>query len=233
MSRRHLEANDAAFFSKRLPASLQWRIFSDFERTAVCLDIETNGLSAEQGIITTIAAYDGDGISYYIQGHNLDDFIEDIKKYNVIITYNGKCFDIPYIERYFGIRLPHGHIDLRYVLAGLGCKGGLKACERRFGVDRGDLAGLDGAFAVLLWDDYVSRGNVAALETLLAYNIADAVNLQSLMILAVNELVRSTPFEFRYFREVPHSRKNPFRPDAGTIDRLKRYFISNRYDWFS
>jgi uncharacterized protein YprB with RNaseH-like and TPR domain len=52
--------------------------------------------------------------------------------------YNGKTFDVPFIEKYFGIRMNHAHIDLRYVLKSLGYAGGLKRCEKALGLDRGE-----------------------------------------------------------------------------------------------
>ena len=68
------------------------------------MDIETTGLDRYFNDITTIALYNGKSIQTYVQGQNLEDFIEDIQKYNVIVTYNGKCFDIPFIEYFFNIR---------------------------------------------------------------------------------------------------------------------------------
>jgi hypothetical protein len=125
-----------------------------------------------------------------VQGQNLDDFIEDIQKYKVIVSYNGKSFDIPFIEHFFNIRLDHAHIDLRYVFYSLGFKGGLKGCERQLGMDRGDLRDIDGFFAVLLWDEYQRTGDQKALETLLAYNIQDTVTLENLMVTAYNMKLR-------------------------------------------
>ena len=88
---------------------------------------------------------------------NLDDFVNDIEKYQVIVSYNGKSFDIPFLERFFRIRLHHAQIDLRYVLARLGVKGGLKGCEKQLGLHRGNLDGVDGYFAVLLWHRYCRK----------------------------------------------------------------------------
>jgi uncharacterized protein YprB with RNaseH-like and TPR domain len=44
----------------------------------------------------------------------------------------------------------HIQIDLRYILKSMGFKGGLKGCEKQLGMDRGDLAGVDGLLAVYL-----------------------------------------------------------------------------------
>ena len=163
------------------------------------MDIETTGLDRYFNDITTIALYNGKSIQTYVQGQNLEDFIEDIQKYKVIVTYNGKCFDIPFIEHFFNIRLDHAHIDLRYILYSLGFRGGLKGCERQLGMDRGDLRDIDGFFAVLLWDEYQRTGDQKALETLLAYNIQDTVTLENLMVTAYNMKLRETPFYEYHF----------------------------------
>ena len=68
---------------------------------------------------------------------NLKDFIEDIQKYKVIVSYNGKSFDIPFIEHFFNIRLDHAHIDLRYILHSLGFRGGLKGMRTTAGDEQG------------------------------------------------------------------------------------------------
>ena len=51
------------------------------------------------------------------------------------------------------------HIDLRYLLKSLGYTGGLKGCEKKAGIDRGELDGVNGYFAVLLWQDYQRNRN--------------------------------------------------------------------------
>ena len=177
--------------------------------------------------ITTIALYDGNSINYYVNGHNLYDFLNQIDQYNVIVTYNGKCFDVPFIENYFGIKLNHAHIDLRYILASLGYKGGLKSCESQLEINRGDLKDIDGFFAPLLWYDYKKNRNEKALETLLAYNIQDVLNLENLMVIAYNLKIKDTPF---YGNQLP----DPVLPeilfdvDIKTIERIKN---DMRADW--
>jgi hypothetical protein len=138
-SRRHLEGCNPSYFSNLLPSNQCWRLFPEFRDSTVYLDIETTGLDRHFNEITTIALYDGQAIKTYVQGQNLDDFIEDIQKYKVIVSYNGKSFDVPFIEHHFNIRLDQAHIDLRYVLSSLGFSGGLKGCERQLDMDRGDL----------------------------------------------------------------------------------------------
>ena len=221
-SRQHLDGCNPIYFSKLLPSNQCWRMFPEFRETTVYLDIETTGLDRFYNTITTIALYDGQSIKTYVQGDNLDDFVEDIQQYNVIVSYNGKSFDIPFLEHYFDIRLGQAHIDLRYVLSSLGFRGGLKGCERQLGMDRGDLRDVDGFFAVLLWDEYQRTGDQKALDTLLAYNIQDTINLENLMVTAYNLKVKSTPFYDTHLIADSLPPANPFRADLETVDKIKR-----------
>src|SRR5262249_48058816 len=157
------------YFADKLPPNQHWRLYWDFHESCAFVDIETTGLSSFDEI-TTIALYDGQTVRYYVNGENLDQFSSDILDYSLLITYSGKSFDVPFIQRHFNIRVPQAHIDVRYPLQSIGLKGGLKACERALGLDRTDLEGLSGEVAPLLWDEYRRRKNVKALETLLAYN---------------------------------------------------------------
>jgi uncharacterized protein len=224
---RHLEYNDPNYFADLLPSKEHWRLFPEFRHSLAYLDIETTGLGYGDSI-TTIALYDGHATHCYIKGDNLADFIRDIERYSLIVTYNGKCFDVPFIERAFKIKMPHAHIDLMYVLRSLGYKGGLKGCERQLGLDRGDLDGVDGFFAVLLWKDFQKNKNVKALETLLAYNIQDVVNLESLLTIAYNKKILETPFYQRNQLAMPAAPDLPFRADEETIKRLQRH---NTFSW--
>lgn len=217
-----LSEGNPAYFDRLMPSHLGWRLFPEFRNTAVYLDIETTGLEPAYAEITTIAMYDGKSIRYYVNGRNLEDFKTDIIKYELIVSYNGKTFDIPFINQYFGIRLNHAHIDLRYVLASLGLMGGLKKCEAALGIDRGDIKGIDGFFAVLLWEDYLKNQSRKSLETLLAYNIEDVVNLEQLMVIAYNMKIKDTPFYKSHRINAPASPVLPFKADRETVERIKR-----------
>ena len=219
-SRRQLDRCNPDFFASRMPAGQQWRLFAAFRDHTAYLDIETTGLEADC-TISTIAVYDGKTTATYVNGQNLDDFIDDIGSYQLLVTYNGKCFDVPVIERHFGRRLDQAHIDLRYVLAGLGFKGGLKRCEAQLDMDRGDLDDVDGIFAIVLWKAYLRNRDEQALETLLAYNLQDAINLESLMVTAYNLKVRQTPFDGRLRLPTPETPTNPIAAHRNTIERYR------------
>ena len=214
---------EPSFFTELLAAYDQWRIFPHYRDTTAYIDIETTGLS-ESADITTIALYDGKEVMYFVNGRNLDEFLDHIWNYNVLVSYNGKAFDIPFLERYFKIRLEHAQIDLRYVLARLGFKGGLKGCEKMLGINRGELDGVDGYFAVLLWREYETYNDEKALETLLAYNIDDTVNLEALMVEAYNINVAKTPFNDELMLPHPVQPYLPFRADMECVERIR-----NRY----
>jgi hypothetical protein len=226
LSVRALEERDPLFFTDLMPAGLHWRLFPEFRDSAVFLDIETTGMEAWGAEITSIALYDGRKIRTYVQGRNLDDFCDAIDAYQLLVTYNGKCFDVPFIENYFHIRLDHAHIDLRYVLKRLGYAGGLKRCEKALGIDRGSLDGVDGFFAVLLWQEYREHGNPRALETLLAYNVEDVVNLEALMVAAYNLNVMGTPHASTRVIPPPSAPEVTFQADMPTIETVRRRMFS-------
>ena len=114
--------------------------------------------------------------------------------------------------------MPQGSaIDLRYPLRSLGLNGGLKGCERQLGMARTGLENVDGFLAVLLWREYQLRKNRKALETLLAYNIADTLSLHSLMIHTHNVKLAPTPFSASYFLPQPSLPESPYKADFDTV----------------
>ena len=226
VSKKHINNKNVQFFYKNLPSKEHWRLFGEFRKNIVYLDIETTGLGTLEDEITTIALYDGEKINYYVNGENLNQFKEDIQKYKALVTYNGKTFDIPFIENYFGIRMSHAHLDLRYILRSLGYSGGLKSCERQLGIGRtGSLADVDGFFAVLLWKDYKNKGNEKSLETLLSYNIEDVLNLEFLMVESYNQKIKEVPFPLESIN-VPTMPENPFKIDSSIVARLQNQYYS-------
>jgi uncharacterized protein len=204
----------------QLPAAQRWRIFPHFRHTAAYVDIETTGLSFAHSEITTIALYDGSEVFTYVRGENLHRFAEDIEGYGLLVTYNGAAFDLPMLRRQLGVRLPQPHLDLGPLMHGLGFRGGLKGCERQLGLERGELAGVDGLFAVRLWEEYRRRGDLRLLETLLAYNIEDTVNLEILLVKAYNLKIQDTPFAGSHRLPLPVLPERRFFPDRDLLSRL-------------
>ena len=111
----------------------------------------------------------------------------------MILTFFGTAFDIPVLAKSFpapGLdQLP---LALRVLLRNAGVRGGLKKIEAEFGIARSEeTAGLTGYDAVKLWRAY-ERGRDDALETLVAYNREDVVNLEPLMQIAFDRLREAT-----------------------------------------
>jgi uncharacterized protein len=216
----HLARSNPQHFADLLPANQHWRLFPEFRHTLAYLDIETTGLGYGS-TITTIVLYDGQRIRHYVRGDNLHAFPYDIREYSTVVTYNGKAFDVPFIERCLRIKMPHAHIDLMYVLRSLGYTGGLKGCERQLGLERKELADVDGFFAVLLWQEFTRTKDDRVLETLLAYNATDVVHLEVLMVQAYNLKLHNTPFRTSHQLDAPAVPAIPFSADQATIRRLK------------
>jgi uncharacterized protein YprB with RNaseH-like and TPR domain len=161
-SQKQYDVRNSGYFYEQLPTSCQWRLFADYRDSCAFLDIETTGLGWSD-TITTIALYDGRTIRHYVHGRNLEQFLNDVQAYQLLVTYNGKTFDVPFIERFFRTRLSQAHIDLRHILRSLGIKGGLKACERQLGLNRPGLEEVDGFIGMLLWWEFRRNGNRRAL----------------------------------------------------------------------
>jgi len=224
-SQRRLAAGDAAWFDAKLPAQQKWRLYGLFREQAGYLDIETTGANTAGDHITAIALYQRGKVKTYVHGKNLHHFPADVADCKLLVTFNGKCFDLPFLRRSFGIALDHAHVDLRYVLRGLGVTGGLKACEKHFGLNRGGLDGVDGFDAVLLWRAYRRNGDPAALETLLAYNVEDVLSLEYLGAVAYNQHVALTPFAAEHTVPLPSPAANPYAADPNILAGLReRYF---------
>jgi uncharacterized protein YprB with RNaseH-like and TPR domain len=218
----HYEAGDPAYFAARLPPNQRWRLFPDFRGRCAYLDIETTGLGSVGDHITTVTIYDGGPPRHFVHGENLNSVPDALAPYRLLVTYNGSTFDLPFLERHFRITIEQAHIDLRYVLKSLGLGGGLKNCERRLGVERKGMEAIDGSVAVLLWQEFRRRRDRKALETLLAYNVQDALNLEILMVEAYNRKLDDTPFVGSHRLPVAAPPANPFRVDQEVLRRLLR-----------
>ncbi|MEW6185611.1 MAG: ribonuclease H-like domain-containing protein [Thermodesulfobacteriota bacterium] len=177
---------DLSFFADRLGPGELWRVYDSFKDRAVFLDIETSGGYQGMDEITVIGLYDGQQVRTFINGRNLEEFEEALPADSLLVTFNGSCFDLPYIKRWFRqMSLPAAHIDLRFFLKKIGFQGGLKAVEEQVGLVRDPaVRGLDGFDAVLLWKDF-QWGNEEALERLILYNTMDIVQLKPLLEMGV------------------------------------------------
>lgn len=187
------ENEDYRFLIDKFPNKIHWRAYNELkERRKVCfLDIETTGLDRNGNEITVIGLYNGNDDKFFINGRNLKEFKSEIKNYDMIVSFNGKCFDVPFIERNFqNLKLKNNyfHVDLRYEMKKLGYSGGLKSIERDLGVSRSEeTQGISGYEAVILWKKY-REGDDNALRRLIEYNREDIENLENLMEFSYRKL---------------------------------------------
>jgi uncharacterized protein YprB with RNaseH-like and TPR domain/predicted nuclease with RNAse H fold len=180
---------DAGFFSRLSALGEGWRLFPEFASRCVFLDIETTGLSPVFDTVTMVGLFDGHRYEVFIDGQNLQDLPNRLKKYSVVVTFNGAGFDLRFLRITFpDLELPPIHIDLRWVTRRLGYRGGLKSIEKEFGISRDEsVEDVNGFDATVLWSRYL-RGDRAALQKLVTYNTEDVVHLKAIMEMAYDKL---------------------------------------------
>ena len=150
------------------------------------LDIETTGLSQWDSEITVVGIHlcNGDDTTFVqLVGEDIsaDSILEALTGVDIIYTYNGSRFDLPFIQYRLGINLVamFEHCDLMYDCWQNNLYGGFKAVEQQLGIKR-RLKEVNGFEAIRLWWRYINDYDKKALATLLEYNKEDVVNLKVL-----------------------------------------------------
>jgi len=192
-SRDALRARDSAFFARLSSLGESWRAFPEFRDNCVYLDIETTGLSCVFDTVTVAGMYDGRNYRAFV-GKDLQRLPAELKRYSLVITFNGAGFDLRFLRLMFpDATYPPIHIDLRWVGKKLGMVGGLKEIERQLGITRADgVADVGGFEATVLWSKYLA-GDRAALDRLIEYNAEDVVHLQAIMEIFYDRLRNLQP----------------------------------------
>jgi len=190
---------NAAYFASTIIRREQWRLFDIFKESAVCLDIETNGLMpGSGGYVTVVGLYDGYDYKCYVRGINLtqENLKKELSKYKYLITFYGSVFDIPFLKRSLpDLKFDIPHFDICFGSRRIGFKGGLKKLEVSLGIERDEaVRGLDGYDAVRLWE-HVKQGSNEALDLLKIYNKEDTVNLFKIADITYQRLRLQTGIE--------------------------------------
>lgn len=184
-----LAAADSTFFGETFPDREHWRLYETFREDACFLDIETTGLDRRSHAVTVVSTHRGGGTTTLVRGDDLTRtrLTEALAGASMLVTFNGKRFDVPFLESALGLSIDLPHLDLMYPCRRIGLHGGLKRIERTLGIDRdeADISGLD---AVRLWHAHERHGDDDALETLITYNREDTVNLVDLAETVVDRL---------------------------------------------
>lgn len=186
---KNLEVGNSIYFKEKFPSQSLWRIYENFSEQACFFDIETTGLSPERNKTTTVSFYQAGESKTLIRGQDLtkERLEEELFESKLLVSFNGKRFDAPFLEKNFDLNIQTPHIDLMYPAKRIGLSGGLKKIEKQLQIQR-ELEDIDGREAVRLWKKYEKNGNENALEKLVKYNQYDAVNLQELTEIIVKRL---------------------------------------------
>ncbi len=171
----------------------------------VFLDLETTGL--HRGIIVLLGYMTmGPGerpltcTQLFPRGYDeeapmLGEFLALLRKHPVLVTFNGRSFDAPFLEsrlRFHGWFEPlsYAHVDLLHLSRRL-WRGRLpdfrlQTLERRlFGRRR--LADLPGSEVPRVWEDYERCGELRHLPGIWEHNLRDIATLAELLVRAVGE----------------------------------------------
>ena len=214
-------AKNYNYFLKRLSSSALYRLYPLLKEKTVFLDIETTGIKPEKAHITVIGCYDGVETKVFIYNRNEREFLDYIKKYSIVVTFNGSCFDIPFLEKYFSTKIKCKQIDLRFVLKDLGYTGGLKKIEEDLGLSRGDdMQGVNGYTAVLLWNYYLDTKDETAIDSLVHYNLLDTINLEYLLCFSYNQYASMYNTDKIEYNKLPIIDK--YKPNKKLIDFLHK-----------
>jgi len=189
-ARHALDDGDTATLARGLPSGSLWRLYENVADATCFFDIETTGLDAATNDVTTVSFHRGGDTTTLVQGEDLtrDALAEEFAQSDLLVSFNGKRFDAPFLETNFDLGIETPHLDLMYLCKQLGLSGGLKSIERDLGVAREGVEDVDGREAVRLWKRYDQHEDDAALERLVKYNRLDTQNLQTILDLVADEL---------------------------------------------
>jgi uncharacterized protein YprB with RNaseH-like and TPR domain len=188
--RQALADDNVAFFGERFPSRERWRLYESFRERACFFDIETTGLDAATSVVTTVTLHQNGQTRTLVRGDDLtgEQLEAAFDSADLLVTFNGASFDVPFLESHFDIDLDRPHIDLLPTCRRAGLRGGQDTVEDRLGIDR-SLPDVDGREAVRLWRAH-QRGRDGALERLVEYNREDAENMVPILERVVERLDR-------------------------------------------
>ncbi len=175
-AQKYLLENDPAWFIGKLPQKEMWRLYGHFREESCFLDVEIDS----RGKVVVVGISNYFQTSQFVAGINLgkESLDRELKKYKIIVTFNGAAFDLPKLEKQMGVKAVLPHIDLKPLCVNMGWKGGLKEIEKRLNLKRPPhLYGNP----VELWKAFQASGDREYLELLLEYNREDIENLRGVM----------------------------------------------------
>lgn len=195
-AQKNLSVGNTTFFDEHMPSKTQWRLYNNFKDSACFFDIETTGLDKHRNKVTTVSFYRNGEAKTLIRGQDLtaENLQQELFDSSILVSFNGKMFDQPFLEHNFDVTIDKPHLDLMHLGKRIGLSGGLKSIEKQLGIDRDLEEEIDGKDAIRLWKRYEKQDDKAALEKLVHYNTLDVENLEPLMQI-VRDRLRSKVYE--------------------------------------
>lgn len=175
------------------PCGHRVRALFDLWRKAVFLDIETDGTTGNPLVTCITTLRDGD-LKTFVRGRNLNDFLDVWKQAleGLVVSFNGKRFDVPMLQREFALSTLPPHVDLMDEAAHFGLRGGLKSIENIIGIVRPESDCRDGQDAVDFWQKYAATQSEEVLQTLISYNRYDVLALPILANVVLKKSLENT-----------------------------------------
>ena len=225
--KKALEREDFDFFITKFPEDILWRLIPNLKGKILYFDIEATGLDLIEDSITTISTFDGSEIKYFVKDQNMEEFIPYLENFDAIATFDGEKMDLPFIESKFGYNFYHIHFDLFKLSRRLGISGGLKQIEKYLGISRNtkNLDGIDGKSAIYLWKEYQLTNDKQYLDTLLAYNIEDAVNLESILFWFYDRLRAKEGLPVKSLKFKSNNISSPIEPNSKVLELIHEKYI--------
>lgn len=194
-SRKALESDSLEFFTERLPRAEHYRIALARPDLTCFLDIETTGLSHYYDEATIIGVGTTSEYRFFVRGQSDTELVDYLSQFKCIVTFNGTLFDLKFLKReYANLRLPHAHVDLRFLARRVGLTGGQKQIESALKIKRSASAGkVIGEHAPILWHQY-RMGDLASAERLIEYNRADVLGMRVIFDHVATTLLKKIKF---------------------------------------
>ncbi|MGL1901924.1 MAG: ribonuclease H-like domain-containing protein [Fibrobacterales bacterium] len=166
-----LESDDIQFFVDSFAPSQHWRILDRYFSKASYFDIETTGFSNYESDISCIVCMHKGELHTFVRDKNLDDFLDLLEDVELLVSFNGTSFDVPFVVNSFHIpEIPCPHVDLRWICYHAGITGGLKSIEKQLNIQRPKhLQEVDGFEAIYLWENWKRYQDHQSLNKLIQY----------------------------------------------------------------
>jgi len=176
------------------------RIASRNPCKSLFLDIETTGLSSRCPIFLCGLMY-FDGFGFRFEQLLARDFSEEapmlyylgerLGEFELLITFNGRSFDLPYIldrMAYHGIRLPRGLMDRNYdvlLYSRRKWKGRVTNCKlqtlEKEICGRRRMGDIPSSLIPETYQEFIGSGDVSLLKPIMYHNLIDLVSMAELI----------------------------------------------------